>query len=211
VVENGYRQPYKLEVVDPVYDAFLDSDQRLLEVAKTRLAKLPFDSLDLLIVQEIGKTISGTGMDLNVIGKWRATGGGERKPDFRRIAALSLTPPSLGNGLGAGLADFVTRHLMDDYDPAVTYVNLLTATEPGGSTREGPLPLALDSEREAIEVALYSSLAGPAPRVCMIRNTARLHEFHVSEPLLKQLDGRREFVVEAPPAPLAFDSLGNLA
>src|SRR5205823_2519391 len=105
------------------YEAFLDSDVRLLKVAKTHLATIPFQSLDLLVVDELGKTISGSGMDLNVIGRWRATGKGPQSPDFRRIAVLSLTPGSLGNGLGIGLADFTTQRFMEAYDPAVTYVN----------------------------------------------------------------------------------------
>src|SRR5206468_7952056 len=120
-----------------------------------------------------------TGMDLNVIGKWRMQGG-ERKPDFRRIAVLSLTKPSLGNGLGIGLADFTTRRFLKEYDANVTYINLLTATEPGAmNCREGPLPMALATDREAVEVALYSALPGPQPRVCRIKNTALLDEFWV--------------------------------
>jgi Lactate racemase N-terminal domain len=206
VVENGHRWPVAIEVVQPSYDAFLESDMRLLNVAKKYLARIPFRQLDLLIVDELGKTVSGAGMDPNVIGTWRISGG-PHEPDFKRIAVLSLTAASLGNGLGIGMADFTTRRFADAYDPAVSYVNLLTATEPGGNTREGPLPLALGSDREAIEVALYSSLPGPRPRVCRIRNTAQLDELWVSEALLDEADGLR---MVAPPAPMAFDSAGNL-
>ena len=208
LVENAYRQPYRIEVVEPTYEAFLESDKRLLEVAKTRVAKIPFPKLDLLIVDQLGKTISGTGMDLNVIGKWRATGG-PREPDFRRIVALSLTEGSLGNGLGAGMADFITRRLMDAYDPGVTYVNLLTAAEPGGGTSEGPLPLALASDREAIEVALYSSLAGPRPRVCRIRNTAELAEMWVSEALFEEAL-EKGLSLDPHARPLPYNEHGNL-
>jgi hypothetical protein len=210
VVENGYRRPLRIEVVDPFYDAFLESDQRLLKLAKAHVAKIPFDHLDLLIVDEIGKTISGTGMDLNVIGKWRATGKGDHTPEFHRIAALSLTKPSLGNGLGIGLADFTTERFMKAYDPAVSYINLLTATEPGGTTREGPIPLALPSDREAIEVALYTSLAGPNPRVCRIRNTGRLDEIWVSEALLSEARANETLSLDSAPEPLPYDGAGNL-
>ena len=110
-------------------------------------------------MDELGKTVSGAGMDPNVIGLWRNSDAPHR-PNYRRIVVLSLTHASLGNGLGIGMADFTTRRFVESYDPAVSYVNLLTATEPGGNTREGPLPLALDSDREAIEVGLFSSLAG---------------------------------------------------
>ncbi len=136
VVENAYRRPVVIEVVPASYDAFLDSDKRLLKIAHDHLATIPFDKLDLLIVDELGKSISGTGMDLNVIGTWRMKGG-EHKPDFRRIAVLSLTEGSLGNGLGIGLADFTTERFMDAYDPGATYINLLTAAEPGGHEHTG--------------------------------------------------------------------------
>src|SRR5947209_11631795 len=186
VVENGYRQPCAIEVVPPTYDAFLESDMRLLRLAKSHLARIPFDSLDLLIVDELGKTISGGGMDPNIIGLWRNSDAPHR-PNYRCIVVLSLTYPSLGNGLGIGMADFTTRRFVDSYDPAVSYVNLLTASEPGGNTREGPLPLALDSDREAVEVGLFSSLAGAAPRVCRIKNTALLDELWVSTALLDEV------------------------
>jgi len=163
VVENGYRQPCVIEVVPPTYDAFLEADIRLLRVAKLHLARIPFDDLDLLIVDELGKTISGGGMDPNIIGLWRNSDA-PHHPDYKRIVVLSLTYPSLGNGLGIGMADFTTRRFADAYDPAVSYVNLLTASEPGGNTREGPLPLVLESDQEAVEVGLFSSLPGEAPR-----------------------------------------------
>jgi hypothetical protein len=210
VVENGFRQPVHVEVVPATYEAFHDADVRLLKIAKRYFAKIPFERLDLLIVDELGKSISGTGMDLNVIGKWRATGG-PHEPDFHRIVVLSLTPPSLGNGLGIGLADFTTRRFMDAYDPGVTYVNLLTATEPGSSSREGPLPLALPTDREAVEVALYTTLAGDRPRVCRIKNTGRLDEFWVSEGLLEEVRRNSKLTVLEPPAPLPFDQGGNLS
>ena len=174
-----------------------------------KLARIPAQQLDLLIVDELGKNISGTGMDLNVIGSWRVKGG-KPDPDFRRIVTLSLTRESLGNGLGIELADFTTERVMKEYDPAVTYVNLLTASEPGGNTREGPLPLALPSDREAIEVALHSALPGEAPRVCRIRNTALLEELWVSEPVLKELRDKTDITVLQEPEEVRFDKDGNL-
>src|SRR2546421_4239249 len=143
VVENAFRQPVKIEVVPPNYEAFREADERLVEQAKPHVATVPFQQLDVLVVDELGKNVSGTGMDLNVIGNWRMAGG-DRDPDFRRIVVLSLTHESLGNGLGIGLADFTTRRFVDEYDETSTYVNLLTATEPGAmNTFEGALPLAL--------------------------------------------------------------------
>ena len=210
VVENAFRQPVILEVVPPTYDAFLEADERLLKAAKPHVAKIPFEKLDVLVVDEIGKTITGSGMDTNVIGKWRIKNS-ERKPDYYRIVALSLTEPSLGNGMGIGLADFTTERFVQQFDPAVTYVNLLTATEPDEmNTREGPLPLALPSDREAVSVALYSALAGDNPRLCRIKSTVALEEFWVSEALLDDLKKDSSLSLIEPPRPMEFDSAGNL-
>jgi hypothetical protein len=209
VVENGYRQPCTIEVVPPTYEAFLEADLRLLDVAKRHLAKIPFDDLDLLIVDELGKTISGGGMDPNVIGLWRNSDAPHR-PDYRRIVVLSLTPASLGNGLGIGMADFTTQRFADAYDPVISYINLLTASEPRGNTREGPLPLVLSNDQEAIEVALFSSLAGTDERVCRIKNTAMLDEIWVSGPLLEEVNGNPALDIVQPPSPVLFDGNGNL-
>ncbi len=209
VVENGYRQPCAIEVVPPSYDAFLEADMRLLNLAKAHLARIPFEDLDLLLVDELGKTVSGGGMDPNIIGHWRNSDAAH-EPNYRRIVVLSLTYPSLGNGLGIGMADFTTRRFAEFYDPAVTYINLLTASEPGGNTREGPLPLILDSDREAAEVGLFSSLAGKHPRVCRIRNTALLDEVWASEALLDEVKANPKLEVIDGPAPLPFNSAGNL-
>jgi hypothetical protein len=210
VVENAYREPVVVEIVPPAYEAFKEADERLLKTAKQHVAKIPFKQLDVLVVDELGKSISGTGMDLNVIGKWRVEGG-SREPDFRRIVALSLTYPSLGNGLGIGLADFTTKRLMNDYDPDVTYTNLLTASEPDVmNTSEGPLPLALPCDREAIEVALYSSLAGSTPRICRIKSTACLHELWVSEPLLNEVQDNKNLEIVDQPRSLEFNDKGDL-
>jgi hypothetical protein len=211
VVENAYRQPVEIEVVPPVYDAFKDSDERLLKIAQPHVADLPFKQLDLLIVDESGKDISGTGMDLNVIGNWRMNGG-SRVPDLRRIVVLSLTHGSLGNGLGIGLADFTTQRFVDEFDWGTTYVNLFTASEPGAmNSREGQLPLALPTDREAIETALFSSLGSvDHPRVCRIKNTASLGEFWASKALVSEIENNHGFSVEGGPESLPYNPKGDL-
>lgn len=210
VVENAYRQPVLVDVVPPYYAAFRDADEKLLKLSLPHSAKLPFGKLDVLIVDELGKNISGTGMDLNVIGKWRVAGG-ERKPDFFRIVALSLTKGSMGNGLGIGLADFTTRRFLDEFDPAATYINLLTASEPGAmNTREGQFPLALQSDRAAIGVALYSALPNSTPRVCRVKSTAQLDELWVSAALLPEVKRNPKLEVISPAEPMPFNRNGNL-
>lgn len=210
VVENGYRRPVVIEVVPPTYEAFLEADIRLLKTAKSHLATLPFIQLDVLVLDEIGKNISGAGMDPNVVGRWRVKDNRPHFPDYRRLVSLSITPPSLGNGIGIGLSDFTTKRAADAYDPQVTYINILTATEPGGNTREGPVPLALPSDRDAIEVACYSALSGENPRLCRIRNTDALDEFWVSEGLMEEVKQNPKLSLLSPPEPMAFDAAGNL-
>src|SRR5690242_18709016 len=209
VVENGYRHPCASEIVPPSYDAFLEADMRLLRLAKQHFARIPFKELDVLVVDELGKTISGAGMDPNVIGHWRNSDA-PHEPNYKRIVVLSLTHGSLGNGLGIGMADFTTRRFVDSYDPAVSYINLLTATEPGGNTREGPLPLALDSDREAVEVGLFSSLAGASPRVCRIKNTARLADLWVSDSLVDEVKRADNVELADGGTLMQFDQSGNL-
>jgi hypothetical protein len=210
VVENAFRYPAMLEIVAPAYEAFLEADERLLRAGESYVAGLPFEQLDLLIVDELGKDVSGTGMDLNIIGKWRMTGG-PREPDFRRIVVLSLTEASLGNGLGIGLADFTTERFTKKFDWQTTYVNVLTATEPGEmNTREGQLPLALSSDREAIEAGLFSSLASEDARVCRIQSTAKLDELFISAALVREIEENGDFRIGQPPAELEFDADNNL-
>lgn len=210
VVENAFRRPVGIEVVPGNYEAFVEADRRLLSLAKEHFAEIPLDNLDVLVVDELGKDISGTGMDLNVIGKWRLEGG-PHDPDFRRIVVLSLTPGSCGNGLGIGLADFTTERFMRAFAPEPTNINLLTATEPDAiNTREAALPVVLRNDRDAIAVALQSSLAKNGPRMCRIKSTALLDEFWISEALLPEVERNDALSTVEVPQPMRFDAAGNL-
>lgn len=209
VVENAGRHPLVIEVVPPYYNAFLDADVRLLKTARAHLAELPVRNLDVLVVDEIGKNISGAGMDPNIVGHWRISGG-SHVPDYSRIVVLSLSSPSLGNGIGIGMADFTTQRFVQAFDPEVTGINVLTATEADSNPREASLPLVLANDREAIETALYSALAGERPRLCRIRNTGDLDEFWVSEALLDEVREYPRLSIEEEPAPMKFDGRGNL-
>ena len=209
VVENGYREPVIIDVVPPDYEAVYACDRQLLDVAKAYLPTLPFAQLDLLIVDEIGKSVSGAGMDPNVIGRWHLDTG-SRIPDITRIVALSLTPASLGNGLGIGLADFTTCRFLDSFNPYNTLMNLLTATEPDNNTREGKMPPAFTSDKDAIEIALYSALAQQDARVCRIKNTGDIAEMWISESLLAEVDANPKLRVLSGPEPPSFDAHGNL-
>lgn len=204
LVENASHQIYLVRAVRPAQ--FHDTDRELLKLSNSLLPRIPFDELDVLIVSELGKNISGTGMDPNVIGMWRRTGDPPTAPLYRRIVVLDVTPESDGNALGIGLADFTTDRLVKKMDLRKSYMNALTAD--GLVTVR--LPLILGSDREAIEVALKSSGANGGGRLVWIRNTLALAEMFISEALVREAaqSGALELLDE--PRPLNFDEDGNL-
>lgn len=202
MVENAYREPYHVEVVPP--DEFKTSDQRQLKLAQSLLGQIPFDELDVLIADQMGKDVAGSGLDPNVIGFWRFEGG-PHVPNFRRIVSLDLTEASAGNAIGIGLNDVVTRRLVDKMSKEATYMNLLTGANKDGSTVEGYIPIIAETDREALELALGSVMPSGAPSVCHIHDTSRLEEMMVSEalfPLAKQLPNI-EVLTELQPPPFA--------
>ena len=207
IVENAYREPYHVEVVPP--EEFKASDQRQLKLAQSLLGQIPFDELDVLVCDVMGKDVAGSGLDPNVIGFWRFEGG-PHVPNYRRIISLDLTSASLGNATGAGLNDFVTRRLADKIDPHVTWMNMLTAANKDGSIVEGFLPMVAATDREALQLALMSLMPCAAPRVCHIHDTSRLEEMMVSEALLPlaQQFPNIEVLSDLQPAP--FDESGKL-
>ena len=124
IVENAYEQVHTIRVTRP--DEIIATDAALLKIANTLLPRVPFDQLDVLIIDTMGKNISGTGMDPNIIGMWRRFGG-PKVPDFTRIVVLSLTPETHGNAMGIGFADFTTRRVFDQIDHHATMMNAITA------------------------------------------------------------------------------------
>jgi hypothetical protein len=207
VVENGFDETALVEAFLP---ADLEAGEReLLRKARAWMAKLPFDPIDLLIVDEMGKEISGTGMDTNVVGRHATFF--ERpftSPRITFIVACDLTAPTHGNASGIGLADFTTRRLADKIDWEPTYVNALTACSPGGPK----LPAVLDTTQEAIAVAL--SCLGldriEDARVVRVRNTLRLTEVEVSEAFLPEVGGRDDLTLLGEPADMTFGPDGAL-
>jgi hypothetical protein len=201
VVENGYDETALIQAFLP--DQLEAGERELFRKARAWMAKLPFEDLDLLIVDEIGKEISGTGMDTNVIGR-HATWF-ERpftSPRITFILACDTTANTYGNANGIGLADFTTRRLADRIDWEPTYVNALTACSPGGPK----LPAVLDTTREAIAVAL--SCLGldriEDARVVRIQNTLRLAEVEVSAAFGAALAGRDDLTPLGEPTPMTF-------
>jgi hypothetical protein len=186
-------------------DEFVKTDQELLKDAWDLLPRLPIDDLDLLIVDEMGKNISGAGMDPNVIGFWRREGG-ERRPDYRCLIVLDLTDASHGNAHGIGMADLITRRVLDRVDLKATYLNALTS----GVLRSGRIPVPMDDDRQAVEQALNMLPRTSDVRVARIRNTSSLGTFWVSRALLPELSAKPGLSVVEFPLDLVFDASGRL-
>jgi hypothetical protein len=207
VVENGYDETALVEAFSA---ATLEAgERRLLEQARQWMARLPFSPIDVLIVEEMGKNISGAGMDTNVIG--RPSNPHEpfpAEPKILWIVALDLTDESQGNAVGIGNADFTTRRLVDKIDMKPTLINAITACSPGGAK----LPPTYDTDREAVETAL--SCIGLTPperaRVIRITSTLLLGEIECSEALLPDIARRPDLTVIGPARPLEFDAAGQL-
>ena len=207
IVENGYDETARVEAFSA---ADLEAgERRLLKDAREWMARLPFSPIDVLVVEEIGKNISGAGMDTNVIG--RPSNPHEpfpADPKILWIVALDLTEESGGNATGIGNAEFTTRRLRDKIDWKKTAINCLTACAPNGAR----LPLAFDSDREAVESAL--SCIGLTPpeqaRVIRVKNTLVLGEIECSEAFLPEIAQRSALEVIGVPRPLGFDAGGQI-
>lgn len=207
VVENAYREPHTFDFVLP--PDFKASDQRMLKQAQALLGQIPFDELDVLVCDQMGKDVAGSGLDPNVIGFWRVEGG-PHVPNFRRIVSLSLTEGSGGNATGIGLNDFVTRRLVDKMDRYATYMNLLTGANKDGSTVEAYIPFVAETDREAVEMALGSVMPVAQPRICHIHDTSRLEEMMISEALLPFATQEPNIEVLSDPQPAPYDADGRL-
>lgn len=194
IVENAYDETATIVAV-PASD-IPRVERELFQQARSLLPHLPVDELDVLIVDEIGKNFSGTGMDVYVIGRWRLPEMPEpASPRIKRIAALRLSPASDGNAQGVGLADVVTRRLVEAIDPVTTYVNNLVST----FLPRAFIPVTMPNDRDAISAAL-ASLAlpdAPAARMARIHNTLHLDEIWLSESVLPEVEGRPDIAIGA--------------
>lgn len=192
VVENAHDEPLLLRAI-PVAD-IPEREPELLEIARRCQPALPVDALDLLIVDEIGKNISGLGMDTRIIGRLSIRGEAEpERPRIRLIFARDLTAATQGNACGIGLADLVTRRLFEKVDLRATYANVLTT----GFLERGKIPLIAETEGDALAMAAAAlgreSLEGA--RIIRIANTLRLDTLLVSPPVLADVAGRDDIRV----------------
>lgn len=180
IVENFYDRAARIEGVAGT--DLPEAETALLSEARELMATLPYEQLDALIVDRIGKDVSGTGLDTNVIGRTRVLGGSEpSSPNVDRIVVRGLTDETHGNGHGIGLADLTTVDVVEQLDLSAMYTNALTS----GSLQRDALPIALPTDELALCAALRTAGAydPETVRIAWIRDTLHLSEFRVSSAL----------------------------
>jgi len=205
IIENAYDETYKISALTK--EEIPEKEPKLLIEAKSLMPEIKFDSFDILIVDRIGKNISGDGMDPNITGIYAspyASGG----PNVKSCVVLDLTDESHGNALGIGLANFTTKRLFDKIDFDVTYPNSLTSRLSNTSR----IPMVLKNDRMAIAAAIYtcSEMSGDVPRIVRIPDTAHIGEIYISESMLEEARNKPGIEILEEPKEMEFDENGNL-
>ena len=205
LIENAYHETARIEVI-PTAD-ILAREPALQEEAKGLCARLAFDRLDVLIMDEIGKDISGTGFDTNIVGRYHTpyiSGG----PEITRVAVLDITDRSHGNGNGLGIVDLTTRRAYEKFRFEMTYPNALTSTVP----LSVKIPMVLDSDRHALQAAIRTCQVADQRQVRLmrIRNTIAMDEVEISTSLVGEVRDNPYIEVISEPYELPFDDQGNL-
>lgn len=213
ILENQFHDTAELVLLTP--DTLEEDEARLLVKARALMPKLPFEDIDLLIVDQIGKNISGAGMDPNIVG--RSVNGyssslatlPDMGPRISRIFVRGVTQASDGNAVGIGMADFTTAATVRAINSQFTYVNALTALTP----QMAKIPIHFDTDREVVQSALQTlALDDPgSARVIHIRDTLSLEVLRVSNAYTDHLSKRKDLVPLGPAHEMSFDAKGNLA
>ena len=207
IIENVYDQTARVVTANP--EDIEKTDRVGLIEARQLMARLPFDFLHLLIVDELGKNVSGAGLDPNVIGRIMFIGEEEpTSPKIYRIFVRDLTEETHGNATGIGLADFTTQRLVDKLDKKATMINCVT----GGSPEKARIPIHLESDREVLEV-IYDTIGEVEPenaRVVWIKNTLEIGKMYVSTSLLDEVKTKENLEILGEEKELIFDADGNL-
>lgn len=204
-VENGYEETAIVQAILP--KDFSAAEKALLTQAKVWMARIPFDQIDVLIVDELGKNISGAGMDPNVIGRpsvQKPAG----KPHVRALYVRDITPEAEGNAIGVGMADMTHRRLAKKINYAAMNMNAITS----GVFEAAKVPMVFETDREAIKTGL--GMIGLTPpekaRVVRIKNTLHLTEIDVSEAMVAEVKTKDRLSLASDPVEMAFDGQGNL-
>jgi len=208
VVENGYAQTAHITVTDAT--RLEEREKAALKIAKHLAPRLPFEDVDVLIIDEMGKDISGTGFDTKIVGRilMPLVAKEPASPHVKRIVVCDLTAMTAGNADGIGLADFTTQQLVDKIDRSALYANALAGAEP----EHAKIPLTLPSAREAIQAAIDSVGLIPKEklRVMRIKNTMELEYVDISPAYLESLQENANIEVVSKKKAMTFDANGNL-
>ena len=207
-VENGYGQTASIGVCPR--DSIEEMEKELFKSAKAFAPSLPFDEADIIIIDEMGKEISGTGFDTKVVGRigLPLVTAEPESPRIKRIVVCDLTEGSEGNAVGVGIADIITQRLLDKIDMDALNINTITGVCP----EMGKIPLTLKNDKEALEIAI--KCVGLIPKeklkIMRIKNTSLLSEVDVSEAYEKELSNRTDLEVVIEKKAMAFDTDNNL-
>jgi len=208
IVENGYGQTAAITVAGS--DDLEEKEKELLVKSKRLAARLPFEQADVLIIDEMGKDISGTGFDTKVVGRilMPLVADEPQSPQIKRIVVCDLTEKTEGNADGVGIADFVTKRLVDKIDMNALRTNAIAGAEP----EHARIPLALKNDREAIDVAIQSVglIRRGKLKIIRIKNTMTLMEVDVSTSYQTELAQRDDLEIITDAGSLQFDGEGNL-
>ena len=206
LVENADHETAMVEVM-PAASLF-EQETKLQTRSKELIGRLLFDEIDVLLIDEMGKNISGAGFDPNVTGRNNRNVPWDSKPAIQKIVVLDLTPITHGNATGLGLADVITMKLFKQVDPMPTYSNVITSAYLDG----GAIPMIMNTEEEALKLAVRACVrVKPAEsRIVRIKNTLELSEILVSEPMLPLVEAHPQMSVAGAPAAFTFDAQGNL-
>jgi hypothetical protein len=207
IVESALHETSIVRAIPP--GRLFEEEARLLDIARERMGRLAADEIDVLVVDEFGKDVSGTGMDTNVIGRMRIAGEPEpRSPRIGAIVLCDLTGESQGNALGMGLADFITQRVRDKIDFDSTAENVVTGT----FIERGKMPLVAADPRAAFALAarLCRYREPGELRIMRVRSTLDIDVFYASPPLWDAIKGRPDIVQVAEGFAPAFDAAGEL-
>src|SRR3954454_7424608 len=211
IVENAFDRAAEIVLLEPD-DIAGPGEAAALERAKALMPGIPFDAIDVVVVDEMGKNISGSGLDTNVIGRMMIRGSEEfERPRIANLAVLDVTDSSHGNAIGVGLADFIPFRILEKIDLRSAYVNAMTSGL--GGPQRGQIPIALPTDRDAVAAALLT--CGRADlenaRVLRVHSTLDLERLLVSQSLREQVEADDRLSITGDPVPLGFDTDGVIA
>ncbi len=211
IVENHYDETVIIKAVSP--DNLVKDEKEMLVLVKQWIPRLPFNKADLLIVDQMGKEISGSGMDTNVIGRKGSTpvvtsSSDNFLPEITRIYVRNLTDKSRGNATGIGTADFAHSQLVAKIDREVTYVNCLTVNSP----EVAAIPIHFDSDKKVIEAALNTIgyVQPTEAKIIHIKNTLEIKELMVSAAFADEVEKRDDIEIVEPLRPIVFNNVDNI-